>query len=351
MKQRIRDILQESISQRAYHFTCNAYDIIKENRLHASSAIGSLADMDRNKHRFYFVSLTRSGIDGYNSGTQKIVLSGEKLNQKYKGSPVDYWAWSRDTKDKQGTLTIMRSGMEKEDRMFLDQPFIDNIRKYIIEIHDCLGGYDGKYREVDLHKSAMLKSICDQCNIPIFLYLTRDDFLKEKKSARINLEDIPEYQSKLAKGKTEREEQERDTREFNTPEREQYNMESKLGSLIVLLSFNDSEIESKIKKTLFGLDLNDPWPERIEREAKKDHEYYLDDNQLTLEFRKSDYFNSLSADIHNIRTHRDDATVFVLELIRKDMKKFKARSLSEYIEKKTGIYEYWEEHRRKYNHK
>lgn len=95
-------LLAESLSSKLYHFTSiNAlFEILKNNEMFCQSSLaGSADDMD-NKYKFYIsFSRTKNANEGFGSnynrnGSARIEFDGNKLNQRFKGAPVNYWGAS-----------------------------------------------------------------------------------------------------------------------------------------------------------------------------------------------------------------------------------------------------------------
>ena len=117
---RITEIITESLSRVAYHYTGlhAAEKILKSGNFELSSAPGSIEQQYAPPGRPYFLSTTRTKTGGYHQGTiwrgVMFVLDGDWFNQRYKSGPVDYWG---------NRGTGMRAS-EAEDRVFSAEPTI-----------------------------------------------------------------------------------------------------------------------------------------------------------------------------------------------------------------------------------
>jgi hypothetical protein len=100
------------------------------------------ADGDINKG-YHYLSFTRQKTKkiGYSQSRDvRITLDGDKLNQRYKGGPVDYWGASMGKQyymshgTESGHYDMHQSRTENEDRLFTNSPIIPNASEYIMRI-------------------------------------------------------------------------------------------------------------------------------------------------------------------------------------------------------------------------
>jgi hypothetical protein len=161
-----QQILNEGASDILYHFTYmnNLFNILKNNELSLTAAIGSKSDYNINKNKFYYLSTTRSKSSGYKKGDVKIVLDGRKIKQNNKITPVDYWQWSknRNDYDSESAYSSALTSLEQEDRIVSDKPIIENAIKYIIEIHILINTPNTKLMNII--------DICKNNNVKLYLY-------------------------------------------------------------------------------------------------------------------------------------------------------------------------------------
>jgi hypothetical protein len=175
---RIKSHFNESLSKIVYHATPikNLLEILKEDKIYLSSTLAKTSD--RLTNTFYFLSLSTSKFGGFARGKKDfatLVLDGNKLNQKYKGVSVDYWG--RDTY--RNIDTIKKAGLklsqyhdydENEERLITDDNYIDNISKYIKEIHIDLSQYEGNefWNKVNDYKYRDIEKYAE--DIPVYVY-------------------------------------------------------------------------------------------------------------------------------------------------------------------------------------
>ena len=140
-----RYLLNEMVSDVVYHFThiSAALEICKSNRLLLSESITKSSDT-MHKKKMFFLSMTRqfNSTQGYSkSKTVRIELDGRRLNERFEGGPVDYWGH--------------RNMSEYEDRLFSDEPYIDDARKYIKKISILLNDRSHENEYITAHQCLM----------------------------------------------------------------------------------------------------------------------------------------------------------------------------------------------------
>ena len=140
-----RKFLKEGISDVVYHYTSGinkAAKILEDNKFMASGGFTKEVEAELGKGKLYYFSTARTPVNAY-TGTYPqgaiFKLDGRALAQKYKGVPTDYWA-----DPKRGTSSKLAANVDKtghseafeaEDRILLDEPYIDDADTYIDEIH------------------------------------------------------------------------------------------------------------------------------------------------------------------------------------------------------------------------
>ena len=183
--------LNEGLSDILYHFTYfgNLLNILKQNEFHASTNIGSSADLNTSAGKFFFFSATRSrGAEGAGAGfgrrSVKLVLDGKKLGQRYKGFPIDYWNYSTKPSDWPNVNDYVASmkNQELEDRIVLDSPTIPNAASYILEIHVLVG----KRSEVRRDVLDSLMGYVKQYSIPIYFYVDTKYYFNQVKDKAVD---------------------------------------------------------------------------------------------------------------------------------------------------------------------
>ena len=142
-----RKFLKEGISDVVYHATSNiaaAAKILEDNRFLASGGF-TKPDSEEvfQKGKLYYFSTARTPAASYTTEwpTGAIFkLDGRALAEKYKGSAIDYWADSRTGRSSKKAANIQKDpeaseAFEAEDRIILDEPYIDDADRYIDEVH------------------------------------------------------------------------------------------------------------------------------------------------------------------------------------------------------------------------
>ena len=142
-----RKFLKEGISDVVYHATSNiaaAAKILEDNRFLASGGF-SKPDSEEvfQKGKLYYFSTARTPTAAYTTEwpTGAIFkLDGRALAEKYKGAAIDYWADSRTGRSSKKAANIQKDpeaseAFEAEDRIILDEPYIDDADRYIDEVH------------------------------------------------------------------------------------------------------------------------------------------------------------------------------------------------------------------------
>jgi hypothetical protein len=323
------DIISEGLSDILYHYTYTSslLSILKYNKFATSSNLGSNADSWKDKGRFYFFSTQRTkGMSGYaqHHGNVAIVLDGRKLNYTFKGSPTDYWNWSKKRSDYKniGDYTQALQSEENEDRIVTNKPYIDNANQYIIEIHILISENEDKDRIDEIN------TLCQGYSISVFFYTDENSFKLQDKRKAVGLESL-NLQPREKSAYDEKE-----------GERDLYNAKwffKKIAPPIIAgndnneMNNNERDIIEKLLKQLLEKggqadqydnvmqDIND----KVKRLSTSWGRMYADDE-----------FATMQAEIHN---HRGDPNPYLRELLKlliNDMKKWGVKNLKEYFNKK-----------------
>ena len=320
IKEEIESFLNEGISDILYHGTSVGAlkNILKTNTINLTNAVGTPADIAKNKGNEYFFSTQRSkgksGYIGKGGGSVILVLDGRKLAHKYKGFPIDYWNWSMDRKDWESDTDYWRAlqSKELEDRIVSKNPTIDRANKYIEEIHI------DKNWGLTKQDMVQIKTLARNRNIPVYLYDDKESFslLNKEKSVKDfssiefkrDDEEVPE--------KIEREEEKRAIR---------------LTKLMGILTYNDLSNYDELENILFT-NLTSEEKEwlynKIEEEHKKLNNlsgYYLDE-----------YIRVLNADIHNNKSNPNKYIRQIFHMLVKDMRTYDVKTIKEYVERKIS---------------
>jgi len=337
LKNIIKEELQtinEGLSNIVYHYTYfqQLLNILKENKFHASTNIGTHADFKKTQGKFYYFSMQRTkGLTGYAShhgNNVAIVLDGNKLNQKYKGGPIDYWEWSTSSKDwtdPQHYKEALLSN-ELEDRIFIDKPTIDNASIYIKEIHIYINEERfGEYISKDDINNIIL--LTKKYNIPIYFYNNYNSFQLQNKTKTVD----PNSFNLTGEKKEE-------------SERYESYFIKDVGKYII---YNNEDNKNKLFKLIDDYFKNEK-PENI-KNFKDD--LIKQSNELNWQskekgyrewgasYKHDDMYNGLSAEIHNKKSNPDPIIRSILKMMTDEMRKNKIANLKDYIKFKLGFLE------------
>jgi len=332
IKEEFENILSEGLSKILYHYThiSNLFSILKMNKFATSSNLGSVADAWKSGGKNFFFSTSRTkGKSGYgrNHGTVAIVLDGEKLNQRYKGFPTDYWNWSTkrsDYKSDNDYMDVLKS-KELEDRVVTDKPYIDNAKDYILEIHIQTSSYRNFIDKGEVQEILSLAG-----NIPVYFYDNENDFRLQNKAKAIppeNLNVLDKIERRDEKDELER-------------------------------SISDVKwFFKKVAPAIIGKnDMNDGFNderdaiEKILKQCSEEYNFAHQYEDLMAEINKKaeglgrgwgyvdDEYYVMSAEIHNHRGNPDKYIRELLKLLINDMKKWRVKNLKDYFVKKFNMY-------------
>ena len=217
-------MLNEGISDVVYHYTSGlekGAKILEDNRFLASGGFTKDVESELGKGKLYYFSTARTAANAY-TGTypQGVIfkLDGRALGQKYKGVPLDYWATSKRSSKKAANPDPGETeGFEAEDRILLDEPYIENADEYIDEIHFAIPLYrfekgmfdDNPTRKagssIEAYQMKGLRdgvAIAEQRNIPYYIHTSKETwpFVEVgKKKALTSLSDFKELLQKVGK--------------------------------------------------------------------------------------------------------------------------------------------------------
>lgn len=312
------NLLLEGMTDVVYHFThiSSLQNILDEDKFNISTNIGSPADLNTSKGKFFFFSTTRSKKSGFTKGNVKIVLNGQKLNQRYKSFPMDYWNYSTNPKDwgdvennprDRAAYKQALQSKELEDRIVTDKPTIDNASKYILALHVLLDDYTTSYTK----KSSIIHMIntAKEKNLPMYFYDNKENWLNQTQP--IDPLSIQTYRD-------EAEEEYKNSSRLN------------MGRVLALMAYKDDTNKTQIIQDFAKDDKFTAW---LDDQLERDTYNYL---RYPDKFSMSEYKSVVGAEIHNQRTNPDSDTRKVFMMLARDMKKLGAKDLTDYIEIKTG---------------
>ena len=179
----IKNIINESLTNIIYHFTTtnSLIGILRNNALKSKKAIGDECYFS-NKERFISFTRMKNGNAGCSeSSNVRITINGERLNQKYKAKPINYFFFNGNDYDDNNTLFNIKNNYssdnnrgvasEGEDRIFIDDYYIPNIEKYILRI-DIYEDNEKGLKSILRLNNYINYLILDK----IFIYVNENDF-------------------------------------------------------------------------------------------------------------------------------------------------------------------------------
>lgn len=321
IREEINGLINEGLSKTLYHFTYinNLISILKTNQFATSSNLGGTADSSIDRGRFFFFSTQRSkGMSGYgkNHGDVCIVLDGEKLNQNFKGFATDYWNWSKNPKDYDNPVNYRNAllSSELEDRIVTNKPYIDNAKKYILEIH--ISTNNNHYK---ITKSQLDNILSNNDNIPTFFYNTEKDFKLLNKNNAIDINDIIF------------DEERHDDFDDDRKKRDIIYAFTEITPFLIL----DDDKNKNIVYSLLDDFIKETHDETIKDNINKQIEKRLYDLK-NRSYYADDYYMTLKTYIHNNRGKPNKYFRELLKLLVNDIKKHNVSTLESYVEKKLN---------------
>jgi len=327
IKEEIKNYLTEGLSKIVYHYTYISHliSILEMNKFVTSSNLGSSWDEIKSGNKFYFFSTSRAkGSSGYGNrhGNVVLVLNGDKLNQRYKAIPVDYWNYSKKRSDYYSDSEYINAlkSLELEDRIITNKPYIDNAKDYIMEIHILVNFNNKRY-----FNKEVINNIIKNTKIPIYFYKEEKSFQLQDKSKSISPEllELPDkYESEFS--------------EYYTDENIKKRLVSyikeffiKISPILIYKNGNmKNKIENLLKKIVNEYNVNDEYIEilnKIENKVKEIPFYY------------DDIFHVAKAEIHNERGNPNKYIRELLNILIFDIKKIGAKNLNDYFRIKLGL--------------
>lgn len=333
IKEEIKNILSEGLSKIVYHYTYTVklLSILRMNKFATSSNLGSGSDARISGGKVFFFSTSRAkGMSGYGNrhGIVAIVLDGEKLNQRFKGFPIDYWNYSTKRSDYKSTSDYIRAlqSNELEDRIVTNKPYIDNAKDYILEIHILARRINQDF----LSKNEAREILELAGNIPVYFYEDENNFMLQNKAKAIPLENL------TIPDEIERYDEENKTARLARDA--QYFFKEIAPSIIAKNSVDGginnekNAIEKLLKQCAEEYEFTDEYEELMDKINKKANDLeqrwaYIDDE-----------YYLMKAEIHNNRGNPDKYFRELLRILINDMKKWNAKNLMDYFVKKLNMY-------------
>jgi len=294
LKNILENIINEGASDILYHYISAGYilDMLQKNKLNMVAAIGSNPNYKINKNKFYYLSTTRSRSSGFKTGDSKIVLDGRKLKQRYKIIPVDYWNWPKNDKQDISSYIYSMKSLEQEDRIITDKPSIPNAKDYILGIHIYV---EDKIDNI----SKQIIDICEKENIPIFIYNNRQNFYNQIKPI-----DYTSYEYEY---------------EDSSADKDSKRIKSSFLDIGSYIAYNDDKLYDEIVDYI---------------DDENNIEYF---NSVFDDFKRKTFdeipYESklLKNEVERIQSDSSDNSRFILDLLRKDMRKKKVTNIEDYL--------------------
>lgn len=306
--------MNESMSDVLYHFTRteSLVNMLRDNEINLTMAVGSRSDLDINMGRFFFLSMQTTRNSGY--GYRRtlpvmLVMDGRALNSKYKGGPVDYWQSS-------GNYKVKHDMDEFEQRLVANKgtiPFDKNVREVHVLVDESSND--------DMKLASAAKRHAEKMGMPIFFYNDKVAYFNNAKGRAIDVDPDAE-----------------DPAENDWLLRDYGAME-----ILGLIAGTDKGVAEKLADEIISSrfpSMVKKHQSKTEKQSKEDimrfFEDFADKWRLAYpsEFWLQDMYSSVSADIHNARDSRNKMVRWAFEKLVTDMRRIKAKDLKDYINKK-----------------
>lgn len=202
--------LHESLSPIVFYYCPfeEFIEILQTNQFHLISNLGTSSDRAEHTQGYHFyMSTSRIYYGGYVRRNLRdngviLTLDGDKLNQRYKAVPFDYWGQEyRKSAFNSGDMALFMSNDENEDRIISNKGTIPNALHYIKSVSLCLRvntygeenpahlSDEDKYKLYvnDSNSSSIRNSYkyLQSHHIPMFVYATEHDFILNNKKEAI----------------------------------------------------------------------------------------------------------------------------------------------------------------------
>lgn len=310
IRQLVKKEINESVSDKVYHFTYpqSMVNILKSNEILLSPSYGIPADASLNYNKLYSLSLTTSrntsiGFKGQDNPTllTRIEMNGRELNYNYKSKHVDYWQSSRDPKTFNNLKDASHSN-EMEERLITNKDRIKPATRYITKIETIVR--DDKYLSI----CYSLKELADKLNIPCYFY-----------------DDAKSFNYSIIKNAIEL------TKPLDNNinnDRPYYMNEYAAIELLSLTSYKDEPLKKSIIAKLNDFGVENP----EEKLNKRTHELkynYMGGGIGGVGV--TDLALSLQANIQNYRNTTDELTRYAIRMLGTDMRKQLCKNIKEYI--------------------
>lgn len=175
--------LFEGLSPILFHYRSlrAAASILKDNKFTLSTDLGNPTERDyRSRGKVYYLSATRSIAGAFHRDKLSGVmfkLDGRALQANHHGKAIDFFAGYDDDRER-------ADDFEYEDRVYSNDPYINNADRYITEVHILqYDRSDTKHvREIVYHSKRR--------RIPVYYYTYKGDWLLLRKD---KAEELPTF--------------------------------------------------------------------------------------------------------------------------------------------------------------
>ena len=314
--------LNEGISEVIYHRTWlnPLVKILKSGKILLSTTIHSLANSYSKEAYYLSFSRTKNTNLGYLKGAQVVLeFDGKMLGTKYKGGPVDFnWVYL----DSDTVPSGRHNADEYEERIYSNNPFLQNLDKYIKHIDVIIENErtDSTLREI--------KKINSPLTNKIRIFKTQNDFSYGK-----NWTLLSDY--KLPDGE--------DTKSDNN-ERFDFNL---LKDVITILLIGDKKIKDKEYVKNFFLKYINKFISLGADKLKDIDEHRLNsivyEVQRTIEWinpndNYDSFLNTLEGNIKQLSgtNSKNEISYRVLKLLSDEMVKYKVITIRDLVREKKG---------------
>lgn len=176
-------ILTEQIQNVLYHFTNDdsLYNILNSNKLNFSLSLGTQSDQLMKGYMF-FLSTTRTntGKAGYARNKNiRIQLDKDKLQNKYKIKPVDYWGM-----EFRKVNPIMSD--ETEERILATNDSIDGVDDYILSVDYYLSPHSS----YTLIYATLVSKLCKDKGIDIYFFEDENAYRNQNRNKATDIQTI-----------------------------------------------------------------------------------------------------------------------------------------------------------------
>lgn len=311
------ELLNEGLSEIVYHFTNldRANKIVSSNQFNLTNVGAGKADSQINRGKLYYFSTTTSRHHniGYaaslqSNGLSRFTLNGNKLNNNYKSTRVDYWGMPKDPSSYPSSAGEGKSlykhisrQNELEDRIITDKNTIKSANKYINTLEVLVLSEEVK------KLAGTTKTLCENNGIIFFCYDDINTFNGSIKEKAISVDSSDE----LDLGGKEY-----------------------VGPYSGLFAFLVYKNEDKIDTYINGLKSIGVNTESLLEESKDMLEklnYYLIPND---DYYLTDLANVLNSNLHNEKRTSDPGMRYLIDQIMRDMRSLKVNVVKDYLKAK-----------------